>query len=79
MSGPVAGHAGAGVYVDVRGPFCHQRPDGRSWSRLPPGTMLKSKDYAELALPLMGCDTWRAGPVPCLGGTVELAPVAGWG
>lgn len=50
----IHGPAAAGVCVDVHGLCHHQRPCGHLRSGLPPWTMLMSKGFKELPLPLSG-------------------------
>lgn len=54
--------------------FTTKSPGGHSSSGLPSGTMLISKDCAELAFPSLMAALWRAGHASC--STIELTLVA---
>lgn len=80
----VCGLSTAGVCVDVRGFYHHQRPCWPPWPGLSSKDMLKSEYRTELGQPLIShhmvvpaqCRLGRDGsdPAPCLGSTGEL----GW-
>ena len=60
----VQGHVATGACVDAPGPYYSQKPCRYPRSVLPPGTMLISKRYSELAPPLTGGNLWDRWPHP---------------